>query len=219
MTSANIDPVGFALMLGGLTLLPLVLMCTTCFLKVSIVLVVVRNAIGVQQVPPSIAVYAIALAVTLFVMAPVVREIESSLPTQSGSAWQGFRFSPSEVVVAAEPLRRFMLANTPVERREWFLAVARRQWPPEMGWGVSASDYMILVPSFVISELQLAFEIGFILYLPFVIVDLLMSNLLLALGMQMVSPMVVSLPLKMLLFVQLDGWGKLVDGLISSYVH
>jgi type III secretion protein R len=216
MSATPFDPIAVAMLLAVLSLLPLALICTTCFLKVSMVLVIVRNAIGVQQVPPSIAVYAVALATTLFIMAPVLSEIKDSLP--GGFSTERARvLSPDDLVRAAEPLRRFMLANTTPERRTRVLAMAQAQWPPALRDKVAASDYVVLIPTFVISELELGFQIGFILYVPFVVIDLLLSNLLLALGMQMVSPMVISLPLKMLLFVLLDGWTRLFEALIHSY--
>lgn len=216
MSASPFDPIAVAVLLGLLSLLPLALICTTCFLKVSMVLVIVRNAIGVQQVPPSIAVYAVALATTLFIMAPVLSEMRDALP-ENVMADRARPLSTDDLARVAEPLRRFMLANTAPERRERVLAMAKSQWPPALRDKVADSDYVVLIPAFVISELELGFQIGFILYVPFVVIDLLLSNLLLALGMQMVSPMVISLPLKMLLFVLLDGWTRLFEALIHSY--
>jgi type III secretion protein R len=216
MNPGSIDPVTLMLLLAAMSLAPLILMCTTCFLKVSIVLVIVRNAIGVQQVPPSMAVYGLALTVTMFVMAPVFQQVAAALP-QQGTAAAVSQVGAEQLKAAAEPLRRFMVANTPPPRRAQFRDIAVRQWPPQMAASVSDTDFVVVVPAFVVSELQLAFEVGFVLYVPFVVIDLLVSNLLLALGMQMVSPMVISLPLKLLLFVMLDGWAKLIEGLARSY--
>lgn len=213
MSLDRFDPLSLALLLAALSLLPLLLVCTTCFLKVSMVLIIVRNAIGVQQVPPTIAVYAIAMAITMLVMAPVANEMYASV-VRDGDATR--RFTVDDLPALAKPLRRFMLEHTLPERRERMLAIARSQWPSTAS-APKDSDFAVLVPSFVVSEMELAFEVGLVLYVPFVVIDLLLSNLLLALGMQMVSPMVVSLPLKMLLFVLLDGWTKLVEGLVASY--
>jgi type III secretion protein R len=219
MNPTNFDPLSLALVLAALSLLPMLLVCTTCFLKVSMVLIIVKNAIGVQQVPPNIAIYSIALAVTAFVMAPVFNEVADALPRQvKGAPVPDKQVGIPELVTALEPMRRFMLANTLPEKRDHFLALATRQWRPSMGAAPTPSDYLVLIPTFVVSELELALQAGFVLYIPFVVIDLLISNLLLALGMQMVSPMVVSLPLKMLLFVMLDGWTKLIDGLVLSYL-
>jgi type III secretion protein R len=218
MSAANIDPLAIALFLAALSLLPLLLICTTCYLKVSMVLIIVRNAIGVQQVPPSIAIYGIALAISLFVMAPVFNDVLAKLPDRGAMAQGGAGVAVAQLAPAAEPLRRFMIAHTPPEKRSHFLTVAQRQWRGSALAGQAGdTDYVIVIPAFVVSELELAFQIGFVLYIPFVVIDLLLSNVLLALGMQMVSPMVVSLPLKMLLFVMLDGWTKLADNLILSY--
>lgn len=216
MAIGNIDPIALALLLAALALMPVILVCTTCFLKVSMVLLIVRNAIGVQQVPPGIAIHSIALAITVLVMAPVFKEMSSAL-TASESQTARAGVTLSDLAVAAEPLRHFMMRNTLPEQRAHVLSVARRQWPAAASSDLRDSDYVVLVPAFVMSELQLAFQVGFVLYIPFVVIDLLISNLLLALGMQMVSPMVISLPMKMLLFVMLDGWTKLFDGLVRSY--
>ncbi len=216
MSLQQFDPLSLALFLAALSLMPLMLVCTTCFLKVSMVLLMLRNAIGVQQVPPSIAIYGIALSITLFVMAPVMREIGASTPLSRSSEFNLRKFTVDDVATAIEPLRRFMLRNTLPEGRERFLVMARKQ-ATSGATHIRDSDYVVLIPAFVISELQLGFEIGFVLYVPMVVIDLLMSNLLLALGMQMVSPMVISMPLKILLFVVLDGWTKVFEGLVQSY--
>ena len=213
----NVDPIGLVIMLSALSLLPMLLICTTCFLKVSMVLMIVRNAIGVQQVPPSIALYSIALAITIFVMAPTFTEIKEALPISSSRDFLQKPLTVDTLARAGEPLRRFMIKNTPIERRQHFLEIAKKQWGENYSKNVNDTDYMILIPAFVISEIQVAFEVGFVLYVPFVVIDLLISNLLLALGMQMVSPMVISLPLKILLFIILNGWLKLFEGLVESY--
>lgn len=212
MNINTVDPVALTLFLGGLALLPLLMVCTTSFLKISVVLMIVRNALGIQQVPPGIALNGMALAATLFVMAPVFHQISERLERVSAAG----RTTVRDLADAAEPLRDFMLANTLPERRDTFVQLARQQWR-KTGMVPEPRDYVVLIPCFVVSELELALKAGFVLYVPFVVVDLLLSNLLLALGMQMVSPMVVSLPLKLLLFVMLDGWTRLFDGLVRSY--
>lgn len=235
MNLAAYDPVSLVLMLAGMALLPLLMVCTTAFLKISMVLMIVRNALGVQQVPPGIAINAVALAATLFVMAPIFNEMAGRLQLTSPSQDLSGRPSSSRtlassdagappsrgglghIAYAAEPLREFMLANTLPERRQRFVELAQRQWKRSALGTPNERDYVVLIPCFVISEMEMALKAGFILYVPFVVIDLLLSNLLLALGMQMVSPMVVSLPLKLLLFVVLDGWTRLFEGLVASY--
>ncbi|WP_431050676.1 type III secretion system export apparatus subunit SctR [Roseateles sp. L2-2] len=228
VNAGGFDPLSLAFLLAGLTLLPLLLVCTTSYLKISVVLMIVRNALGVQQVPPTMALNGMALAATLFVMAPVLNEVVSRLPmdlpglsgqsspAQAPPRSKGASLGMSDLAHAFEPMRGFMLANTLPEKRQKFVDLARQQWGGRLA-APQDSDYVVLIPCFVVSELELALKAGFVLYVPFVVIDLLLSNLLLALGMQMVSPMVVSLPLKILLFVLLDGWTRLFDGLVRSY--
>ena len=210
------NPLGLIFFVSALTLLPLLFMLTTAFLKISMVLVIVRNAIGVQQVPPNMALYGIALAVTLFVMSPVFSKVYEvgQQATAKDTTMQSF----SETLpVIVEPLRQFMEKNAQEESKQFFLKMANRLWPKDYAAQASTSDLLIVTPAFVLSELKSAFEIGFLIYIPFLMIDLLVSNLLLALGMQMVSPMTIALPLKILLFVLIDGWGRLLEGLVLTY--
>ncbi|RKP46899.1 type III secretion system export apparatus subunit SctR [Trinickia fusca] len=218
MNITSSSPISLALVLAILSLLPLLLLCTTSLLKFSVVLVIVRNAMGVQQVPPSMAVYAIALAGTMFVMAPTFDDAAHIALGDDPAAMVSAPLDTERMSLAAEPFRNFMLKNTTPEGRAQFLEIASKHWSPEMMKRASDRDFAILIPAFVVSQLQSAFEIGFLLYVPFIVIDLLVSNLMLALGMQMVSPMTVSMPLKLLLFVQIDGWAKLVKGLTDSYL-
>lgn len=219
--SSQFDVVSFAVLLGALSLMPLLIVCTTSFLKISLVLLVLRNAVGVQQVPPTLAIYGIALALSAFVMAPTVQEVGQRVMALD-NAGQGARGSGApllpQAVEAFEPLREFMLKYSRPEQRELFLASARKLWPAEAARQARATDAMIVIPAFVVSELQTGYEIGFLIYIPFVVIDLLISNLLMALGMQQVSPQTISIPLKLLLFVMVDGWGKLLNALALSYV-
>ncbi|PTB17186.1 EscR/YscR/HrcR family type III secretion system export apparatus protein [Trinickia symbiotica] len=208
-------PLGLLVLLGVLSLLPLIAITTTSFLKISVVLILVRHALGVQQAPPTMALNAIALAVTMFVMAPT---FEASFAiARDGAPQSTGREQVAYALAVAEPLRQFMLRNTRPEQRERFLDIARRGSPASAKPSARADDWTILVPAFVVSELQAAFEIGLLLFVPFVVIDLLVSNVLLAMGMQMVPPIMVSLPLKLLLFVVADGWGKLLHALAISY--
>lgn len=221
--SGQFDVVSFAVLLGALSLMPLMVVCTTSFLKISLVLLVLRNAVGVQQVPPTLAIYGIALALSAFVMAPTVQEIGQRVMTieASGGANAARAGAPPLLPQAArafEPLHQFMLKYSRPEQRELFLASARKLWPAEAAREARATDAMIVIPAFVVSELQTGYEVGFLIYIPFVVIDLLISNLLMALGMQQVSPQTISIPLKLLLFVMVDGWGKLLNALALSYV-
>lgn len=217
MVMDGMNPVLLALLLGALSLVPFLLIVSTAFLKIAMTLLITRNAIGVQQVPPNLALYGIALAATLFVMAPVAHEIQQRVrdrPLETGSA-EKLQNSANTVV---EPLQRFMTRNTDPEVVAHLLDNTQRMWPKEMADKATSADLLVAVPAFVLSELQAGFEIGFLIYIPFIVIDLIVSNLLLALGMQMVSPMTISLPLKLLLFVLVSGWSRLLDALFYSYM-
>ncbi|MBJ2199697.1 type III secretion system export apparatus subunit SctR [Pseudomonas carnis] len=213
----GIDPVVLAIFLGALSLMPMLLVVCTAFLKIVIVLMITRNAIGVQQVPPGMAINGIALAATLFIMAPVGYEMAeivkvSPLDLTSVGALQ------QTGMEAIKPLRTFMLRNSDPDILTHLLENAIRMWPAQMAQEVQREDLILLAPAFVLSQLQAGFEIGFLIYIPFIVIDLIVSNLLLALGMQMVSPMTISLPLKLLLFVMVSGWSRLLDSLFFSYL-
>ena len=217
MIFQGVDPVVLALFFGALSLLPMLLIICTAFLKIVIVLMITRNAIGVQQVPPSMAINGIALAATLFIMAPVGYQVAETL--------KGAPLDMSTVqtlqqtgLVAIQPLRAFMKRNTDPDVLTHMHENSARMWPPEMAQSTQRDDLILLIPAFVLSQLQAGFEIGFLIYIPFIVIDLIVSNLLLALGMQMVSPMTISLPLKLLLFVMVSGWSRLLDSLFLSYL-
>lgn len=216
--SGQYDVVSFAILLGLLSLVPLIVVTTTSFLKISLVLLVLRNAIGVQQVPPTLAIYGIALAMSVFVMAPTVQEIGNramQIDAKAGGAKSGQILSQARE--AFEPLRAFMLKYSHPDQREQFLASAKKLWPKDVAKDAKSSDILVLIPAFVVSELQTGFEIGFLIYIPFVVIDLLVANLLMALGMQQVSPQTITVPLKLLLFVMIEGWAKLLNALAMSY--
>ena len=211
------DPLTLALFLGALSLAPLLLMICTSFLKISMVLLITRNAIGVQQAPPNMALYGIALAATLFIMAPVFSDMGQRFK-QLPERMNDFTALESGIAQVTEPLRLFMARNVDPDIQTHLLENTQRMWPPAMSAQASRDDLLLIVPAFVLSELQAGFQIGFLIYVPFIVIDLIVSNILLALGMQMVAPMTISLPLKILLFVLVDGWTRLLDGLFYSYL-
>lgn len=216
MNLSGFDPVSLALFLGGLSLLPLAAVCTTAFLKISVVLLMVRNAMGVQQVPPTLVMYGVAAAVTFYAMSPTFQQIGdrlSALPPTSVSTEKNLE----RLRHAAEPLKDFMTRQVSPRQLEWFLDAASRTRPQGAAGRVQPSDWSVLVPAFVVSQLQAAFEIALAIYVPFVVIELVVSSVLLALGMQMVSPTVVTIPLKLLLFVAVDGWSRLLHGLSLSF--
>jgi type III secretion protein R len=214
---STLDPVVLAVALGLMALLPLAVVTMTAFLKIAIVLSIVRNALGVQQIPPNLAIYALALLLTVYVMAPVGAEMSTSLRAAPAAATSSIPTMMTEIGKAAEPLRKFMLRNSKPQQREFFMSTARRIWPPAFSTGIKEDDLLIVTPAFMVSELTAGFEIGFLLYLPFIVIDLVISNILMAMGMMMVSPVTISLPLKLFLFVMVDGWSRLLHGLVQTF--
>jgi type III secretion protein R len=217
MEMGPLNPIMLALFLGALALLPMMLIICTSFLKITMVLQLTRNAMGVQQVPPTMALNGIALAATLFIMAPVFSDMTDRLKAipVDFSSMERLEYTTANGI---EPLKMFMRKNTDPDIVIHLQENAQRMWPKRMADSVTPENMLLIIPAFVLSELQNGFKIGFLIFIPFIVVDLIVSNILLALGMQMVSPMTVSLPLKILLFVLISGWTRLLDGLFYSYL-
>jgi type III secretion protein R len=220
-------PLALLLVMAGLSLVPFVLLLMTSFVKVAVVLSILKGALGTPQVPPGAVVTGLALILTLFIMAPtgerMFRAVEPTLAANAAkSADLGSPQSAALLAAAGdrakEPLRDFLLKHSTPRDRGTFLGLAQRLRTPAERAGLTDRDLQVVVPAFLSSELRRAFEIGFLLFVPFLIIDLVISNLLLALGMHMLSPTTVSLPFKLLLFVIADGWTLLLRGLIESYV-
>lgn len=199
-----------------LGLLPLIVMTTTSFAKIVIVLSIVRNALGIQQTPPNLVLAGIALILTAYIMAPVGKEMYKvfSDPRANYNTLEGWEKAATEGV---KPLKQFLTAQSDPDHRRFFLDTTQRIWRGEIGADTKDTDLVILVPAFLITELTRAFEISFLLYLPFLMIDLIVSTVLVSMGMSMMSPPVVSTPLKLLLFVMVDGWSRLLEGLVLSY--
>ncbi len=210
------DPLVLVLALVILALVPFAAMMVTSFIKLAVVLSLVRNALGVQQIPPNLVLNGLAFILSIYIMAPVghhaveIIRRENPDPKDYAAVIQAFG-------KAGEPFREFLLKHSNREERNFFMKTARVIWPREMAEALKPDDLIILVPSFTVSELTEAFKIGFLLYLPFIVIDLIISNILLAMGMMMVSPMTISLPFKLLLFVMISGWSKLIHGLVLVY--
>ncbi|GLR45959.1 EscR/YscR/HrcR family type III secretion system export apparatus protein [Mesorhizobium amorphae] len=201
---------------GGLGLLALVVVTTTAFVKVSVILFLVRNALGTQTIPPNIVLYAAALILAVFVSAPVIEQSYTRI-TDPRMHYQTFDDWVTAAKEGAEPLRDYLKKFTNDEQRRFFLSSTEKVWPQEMRAKTTPEDFVILIPSFLISELKRAFEVGFLLYLPFITIDLIVTTILMAMGMSMVSPTVISVPFKLFLFVTIDGWSRLTHGLVLSY--
>jgi type III secretion protein R len=211
--------------LTAISILPFVIMMTTSFVKIAVVLALVRNAMGTQQIPPNPIITGLAMILTIYIMIPVGLDIYKT----AGSTINKGSNQPilSQVTVnllievikeSKEPLRDFLLKHAHPKERDLFANLAKKMRKPEDREEVTDKNFDILVPAFVISELSEAFQIGFIIFLPFLVIDIVVTNILLSLGMFQLSPVTVSLPFKLLLFVLVDGWHLIAKGLILGYV-
>jgi type III secretion protein R len=216
-------PIALVVALALVSLVPFVFMGVTAFVKISTVLQIVRSAIGAQSVPSNTVIMALATALTLIAMAPVgERILDRAMPlvqnrTQAAPKEDTTALIEKGIDAVREPMREFLEKNASEKERTRFLVVAKNARPEVERAKVTGSDLSVLVPAFVVTELTEAFAIGFLVYLPFLVIDLVVANVLLALGMQMLNPTQVSLPFKLLLFVAIDGWGLLAQALVSGY--
>ncbi|NRQ19055.1 type III secretion system export apparatus subunit SctR [Ensifer sesbaniae] len=201
---------------AGIGLLVLAVVTTTAFIKISVVLFLVRNALGTQTIPPNIVLYAAALILTIFISAPVVEQTYDRI-TDPKLRYQTLDDWVNAAKEGREPLHDYLKKFTNEEQSRFFLSSTEKIWPEGMRDRTTPEDFAVLVPSFLISELKRAFEIGFLLYLPFIVIDLIVTTILMAMGMSMVSPTVISVPFKLFLFVAIDGWSRLMHGLVLSY--
>jgi type III secretion protein R len=199
--------------LGTLTFVAVTM---TSFIKISVILFILRNALGVQQTPPNLVLYGIALLLTGYVMAPVAAKISAEVeaPGQHYATFGDFTDVAARIEV---PIKQFMLRFTTPGEREFFTGATARVWGPDSGLSITPDDLLVIVPSFVLSELRRAFEAGFLLYLPFIAVDLVTTAVLMAMGMSAVSPTTISVPFKLFLFVAIEGWTRLMHGLVLGY--
>ena len=209
-------PLAMVLVLALIGMLPFAFMALTSFVKIATVLQIVRGAIGAQGVPSSTVVLALSAALTLIAMAPVGSKVAERLePLLARSIHDPTELISGAVEAVREPLRSFFAKNASAKERERFLNLAQRQRPADAH--VTDTDLMVVVPAFLVTELLEAFALGFAIYLPFLVIDLVVANVLLGLGMQMLSPNQISLPFKLLLFVAADGWGMLAEALVTGY--
>lgn len=203
--------IGFAI-----GLLPFFAMMVTSYTKIVVVLGLLRNALGVQQVPPNMVLNGLALIVSAYVMAPVGMDAYEAMMSRGGGAG-GIQKMGQAMEAARDPMRRFLEKHAHAREKAFFLKSTAAVWPAERARGVRPTDLIILAPAFTLSELTEAFKIGFLIYLAFVVVDLIIANILLALGLSQVTPTQVAIPFKLLLFVVMDGWSTLLHGLILTY--
>jgi type III secretion protein R len=212
------DPLLLILSLGLIGIAPFIAVMVTSYAKLAVVFSLVRNALGLQQVPPNMVVNGLALVLSLYIMAPLAKQLTTAMevPARSASAVKSEALMTG-LAATREPMRAFLDKHSAKREKEFFVRTSKSLWPPEQAALVSADDLLILAPAFTVTELTAAFKIGFLLYLGFVIIDLVVATVLAALGMMMFSPTVISTPLKLMLFVMADGWAKLVHGLVLTY--
>ncbi len=198
------------LMLTVIALLPSILVMMTSFTRIVIILSFVRNALGVQQVPPSMVMVGISLFLTLFIMDPVISEIN----TTAFEPYREEQITQEEALERAQvPLKEFMLRQTEISSVDMYMDLAGTEAVEEL----TDLPLTVVVPAFMTSELKRAFMAGFLLFLPFLLIDIIVSTTLMSMGMFMLPPETISLPFKLLLFVTVDGWQLLFSTLVQSF--
>jgi type III secretion protein R len=218
MDFGNLSPALIIVTVVSLSLAPFVAVMVTSFTKIVVVISLLRNALGLQQVPPNVVVNGLAIILSIYVMYPVLLDSYTAIGQRAATEVQQKMDVKRLIDLATsgrEPLRGFLVKHSSEGERAFFLQTAKRLVRERTDIG--AEDFIVVVPAFTVTELTSAFQIGFLIFLPFLVIDLIVSNILLALGMMMLSPTTVSLPFKLLLFVSLDGWAKLVHGLVLTY--
>ena len=195
-----------------ISLLPSLLLMMTSFVRIIIVMSILRQALGTGQTPPNNVLVGIALFLTLFIMSPVLSEIYTNalVPYMEN----GMKFDKA-LAAAEAPLRGFMLKQTREDDIGLFMQMARKADVTD----ATQVPFTTLVPAFITSELKSAFTIGFLIYIPFVVIDLIVASVLMSMGMAMLSPMMISMPFKLMLFVLVDGWSLIMGSLAASFVH
>ncbi len=194
-----------------LTLLPSLLLMMTSFVRIIIVMSILRQALGTGQTPPNTVLVGLSLFLTLFIMSPVLTEVYQNALVPY--LQQGASFDKA-LAAAEAPIRGFMVKQTREDDIALFMQMARKG---EVA-GAEAVPFTTLVPAFITSELKSAFTIGFLIYIPFVVIDLIVASVLMSMGMMMLSPMMISMPFKLMLFVLVDGWSLIMGSLAASFV-
>ncbi len=204
------------LLVAGMAFLPMLAVSVTAFTKFSVVVMILRNALGIQQLPPNIVVYSISVLLSAYIALPMLSDIYHKVDTANLS-YKTMSDYTEAADIASAPLKGFLSKHADAKQVAFFLQSTRKIWPEETGLKATEKDLTILIPAFLLTQLTQAFEIGFLLYLPFLAIDIVVTAILVALGMMMVPPSSISIPFKLMLFVFVDGWSKLVQGLILTY--
>ncbi len=220
MDFSNFSPALIIVTVLTLAIAPFFAVMITSFTKLVVVLSLLRNALGLQQTPPNIVINGLAMVLSIYIMFPVIlATLDAIQESRETITEEGLTLENMLAVADAgkEPLREFLIRHSDESERSFFLRSAQRLLPEERRESLTQSDFIVVIPSFTVSELTAAFQIGVLIFLPFLVIDLIVSNILLALGMMMLPPTVVSLPFKLLLFVLIEGWAKLVHGIVLTY--
>jgi len=210
--------------LGAMALIPFVAMMVTSFVKIAVVLSITRQAMGTQQTPPTTVITGMAIILTVYVMAPVgqrmYRATDEYMQKTNATFWDAKNVDLiiASARLAKGPLKDFLVKHSHKLDRQMFFNIAWRLRDAADRESLGVDDFIVLVPAFVISELKEAFQIGFIIFIPFLVIDMVVANILMALGMMMLSPTTISLPFKLLLFVLVDGWYLITRGLVLGYL-
>jgi type III secretion protein R len=208
-----------------MSMLPFLVMILSSFVKIVVVLSLLRNALGVQQAPPNQVINGIAFLLSIYVMFPTGvkmyeaagRVMEQKQAPESLMSPESASYVLNIASAAREPLRDFLRLNSILPHQKVFFQTVYRLLPADYRDTLKPDDFLILVPAFITSQLKSAFEIGVLIYIPFFVIDLVVSNILLAMGMMMLSPVTISMPLKLFLLVMLDGWTLLIQGLVATF--
>lgn len=212
LNGGNVPALDLVFMLTLVALLPSIVIMMTAFTRIIIILSFTRNAMGVQQTPPNTVLAGMALFLTLFIMSPVISQIN----TEAYQPYLRQEITQTEAVERmVVPMKDFMLRNTEKQTLDSFVRMSNTQ-PKE-----NAQDYplTVVIPAFMTSELKVGFTAGFLIYLPFLLIDVIVSTTLMSMGMVMLPPTMVSMPFKLLLFISVDGWQLLFGNLINSFNH
>lgn len=200
------------------TLLPFIIAAGTCYLKISIVLIMVRNAMGVQQVPSTMVLNGIALLLSIFVMMPVLQDVNNHMRQESVD-FSNVESIDNFVDNGLGGYKAYLKKYSDPQLVTFFESIQQGRSEAEVSADEAEATLFSLLPAYALSEIKSAFEIGFYIYLPFVVIDLVISSILLALGMMMMSPVTISIPVKLILFVAIDGWSLISKGLVMQYIE
>ncbi|HGG4186729.1 TPA: type III secretion system export apparatus subunit SctR [Salmonella enterica subsp. diarizonae serovar 61:i:z] len=210
------QPYALIILLVCLSILPFIVVSCTSFLKIAVVFSLLRNALGIQQIPPNMAIYGLALILTFFIMAPVGMSINDNIQKEPFSISDSSLYENIDKAVI-KPYLSFLKKNTKAKQIRYFSQIGNKIWPKKYQQRLNENSLFVMLPAFGITQLDETFKIGLLLYLPFVAIDLIVSNILLALGMMMVSPTTISLPFKIMLFIIAGGWQYLIEKLVLSF--